>query len=355
MERMCDNADDKQGNTNVQSLNHVVVVLVCGLPGSGKTTLIKHLVEKISARSKQHSQTATVSCHHIEYDEIQSRILSEQHDLHKEKADDSLEAWRQSRLVALEELTEILRRIQNSKSSPAPIHVLLMDDNFHLRSMRKQVFQVCHKCKHEATANSHHMANVSGSSTYQSNLEVILATLWLDTPLEVCLERNASRPAEKRVLDGTIHRIKNSSEPPAAGYATWEVNMVSITGGADATDQGLEFVISLLFHNKGQSVQACMSPDDEIARLERERTVTQASRSHQLDQRSRQWVKAVAQIQPRDAKVANRIRRDILRHPQQESSVNNLPATFANRVFDESSVCWTNDDRERLLHELHKN
>ena len=118
-----------------------IVLLLCGLPGAGKSRLVASL-----------PSTAIP----IEYDQVQDDLL----------LDNSLEAWRTSRHVALEQLSQHL-----SSSS----QLIVLDDNFYWRSMRKQVYQTCQ----QYLIQQQHPSPI-----------IYLGIVWLDTPLDTCLQRN---------------------------------------------------------------------------------------------------------------------------------------------------------------------
>ncbi|KAL7569084.1 hypothetical protein ACA910_016922 [Epithemia clementina (nom. ined.)] len=278
----------------------------------------------------------------------------------------SLEAWRTSRVAALEDLSSLLRNHRTSTDLKSL--VVIMDDNFHLRSMRKQVFQVCQKVKEEfiicsATDNG----KILHSQNQFEDTHIFFGTIWMNTPLEICLQRNSSRSVKQKVPDESIHRIFDTFEPPALGCATWEANFLSLSADVSRnkeynnTDSTIEsawhFVQSLLYRMEGNPVPALVSTDAETDRIERERAATRASKGHQLDQWSRQWIKAVAQLRPTEAKIANQIRKDMLRDYQERSStsdvfLDHLPSLFVDRVVEQSRSTWASDEKDLLLAKL---
>ena len=356
------------------SRSTTLVLLVCGLPGCGKSTFARDLLRQVNF-VQEGSQTSlskkpSVECHHIEYDHLQNRLLDDSlsddnNEVNNGVVDLSLEAWRKSRTAALEELRSLLQE----SSSTTKYRLILLDDNFHLRSMRKQVFKVCQKQIQSATKPSHvgddveHFVSRTDSPDRRS---ILFATIWIQSTVETCLRRNACRSPTRRVSEDTIHRIKSSCEPPIVGSEAWEVHILSLSDEDNQLDivesslvnQALSFVQSLLFEDH-QAVSACVHPEVELARQERERDITRASYGHQLDQASRKWVGAVAQLHPCDAKLANKIRKSMLReeitpphlndHSQLEKD---LPKLLARRLVSESSVDWTKSEVDQLLQVL---
>ncbi|KAF4663236.1 hypothetical protein FOZ61_001808 [Perkinsus olseni] len=158
-----------------------VVVVLCGLPASGKSTL----AEKLKVGRSD-------AIHVVDYDAINRRLLGEK-DTPKKEFDP--EVWRQSRQLALEEMRTILGRAGKS--------IVIMDDNHFLRSMRKSVS----KAAWEAGAG--------------------VCCVCVACPLEVCLRRNFDR-SSGRVPSGVITSMFEVMEAPergngeAEGQVGWE-------------------------------------------------------------------------------------------------------------------------------------
>jgi tRNA uridine 5-carbamoylmethylation protein Kti12 len=317
----------------------IVVLVVCGLPGCGKSTLVHALQEHYCSDGgqQQHpsitrtNQTSTaivqVVVHSIVYDDIQHDIalqLREQQQRQQEQeqqhhctlaavslhlqekgndieitcvdntadtgvtdlniikrngsdadkcsrstADIPLQAWRQSRKVALGQLRQLLvditiRRIpcETQTGSPGSAdtmddenthhsdhhyhqhHIILLDDNFYLRSMRKQIYRTCVDHVQQSQPQQHE------ESRCNSPEEDEFWTLWfgmiyIDTPVSLCLERNAQRRAQQQqhqnnvgatnmiVTDQTIEQMQERFEIPTVsitkGYAPWEKAVLTIT------------------------------------------------------------------------------------------------------------------------------
>ena len=98
------------------------VVLLCGLPGSGKSTLI----EKVKG-SLPEELSLKVVC----YDDMWEHVTSFQPD-----------AWKQNRLVLFDRVATYL------KDDTHPIDVIVVDDNMFYRSMRKKYHRLCRACKY---------------------------------------------------------------------------------------------------------------------------------------------------------------------------------------------------------------
>ena len=233
---------------------------------------------------------------------------------------DSLEAWRSSRKIALQRLDQELGRhfVPEQNSTLSSRLLIIMDDNFHLRSMRKNVYQIC---------QSH------------ANARLYFCILWLDTPLQVCLDRNRQRPQKSRVPDDTI--LKMSFEAPDPVKASWE------QGWIHCTDNCNSISMEQIMENS-RVVQPPPPPiDPEI--LEAERRKTRESLLHTYDGYLRGWVSAVAQIHRADAGAANQARRDILQKLRKQNDCIDSPATVMEWFVEQvCSSSWTSDEINEL-------
>lgn len=286
------------------------VLLLCGLPGCGKSSLARELKE---------SSTLFDRVVHIEYDDVAHEIQLQQCTTCNAFNSDSLGAWRSSRNIALDRLDQELgRHFFQEDNTPASRLLIIMDDNFHLRSMRKNVYQIC---------QSH------------ANANMYFCILWLDTPLQVCLDRNRQRPQKSRVPDETI--LKMSLEVPDPVKASWEQGWVHFTNNSNTIS------IEQIMENS-QVVHPPPPPvDPEI--LEAERRKTRESLLHTYDGYMRGWVSAVAQMHRSDAGPANKARKDILQKLRNQKDNIASPASvmewFVGHVCSSS---WTSDEIEVL-------
>jgi predicted kinase len=59
--------------------------------------------------------------------------------------------------------------------------------------------------------------------------------VYLDTPLQICLERNRARPADRRVPDEVVIRTYQSFEPPSVKEGFYTITVLNAVGGALVT------------------------------------------------------------------------------------------------------------------------
>lgn len=278
------------------------VVLLVGLPGSGKSFLARRLCEALD------------SCIHIEYDSVAESLST---------ASDDLEAWRESRVLAFEMFKSKLDE---------EAEFIILDDNMHLRSMRKSIYRHCQD------------RVLNGSTIY-------FGTIFVDTPVSVCLDRNQTRDTNRFIPVGIIKNMSSNLEPPDPQKASWEVNYIRINGAEKdkAFEVSRDWILSL-------KCDPVPPPPPEVDKklLELERQATKKNLLHQYDMAMRKWVGAVAKIAPRQevkARVAdaNRARKVLLvdlRASDDDKTMEKLIDDFC------SIVCqgW-NDQQMQLLRE----
>lgn len=131
-----------------------VLVLVIGLPAAGKTTFVKTLAAKDRSGLRLYD--------HISFDDLYRQMAGE--DANSQLVDFDPKRWKfcqreMAVLVSkrLQEQNELVKRDKNT-----PQLVLLVDDNFQYRTLRKRFFQLaderknlffllCMRLKHNVT------------------------------------------------------------------------------------------------------------------------------------------------------------------------------------------------------------
>jgi tRNA uridine 5-carbamoylmethylation protein Kti12 len=155
----------------VLSNDETLVILWCGLPAVGKSTLARSLSEFLLQRDTH--DNGNVDLHVIEYDALQHQLL-------QQNTLTELEAWRQARILAFEQLTTLLRQAQHEPAITTTIKRkktwILLDDTFHLASMRKQVY---HCIQNEYLYQTSTVTQGEGTVCHYP---IHLAWIWLDAP-----------------------------------------------------------------------------------------------------------------------------------------------------------------------------
>lgn len=129
-----------------------ILVLLCGLPASGKTSFAKRLEQR---HDKLHEALCgefgttfdskrpfQVSCVHFD-DHLRASVAKNGHEF-------SPEVWKLSREEALREIENRLDSPSSSATAkdsllPSPRSVIIVDDNMNYTSMRKQIFDIAYQ------------------------------------------------------------------------------------------------------------------------------------------------------------------------------------------------------------------
>ena len=277
------------------------VLLMCGLPGSGKSTLVRRL--KLS--SMDYDKIQVIDYDHIAT-EIEQSTATQQSSHHPAQeqiifGSNDLEAWRQSRIDALHKLKDTLQSHFTSDVITNKSLLVVMDDNFHLKSMRREIFRSCQEV----------------SADHKSTIGFV--TLFVSTPLEVCIERNKQREGKHRVPDAVIQKMAAIIEPPdpSKTYGSFEKIYLTMNNHDRADDEVLEQIHRRLKESLSSPIPPKyeVSPE-EIAQLEseraRQREDTLKCELQRLDQLLRKLVGAVGRVDKSKTKLANEARKQIL-------------------------------------------
>ena len=222
------------------------IVLLCGLPASGKSTLGTYIAEHIP-RTKL-----------IEYDQLS-------HD------DASIEAWRCARRHAVDLLERSIQQFD----------LIVLDDNFYLRSMRKDIARALkdHSCVH-------------------------FGVIHLQTDLSACLERNRNR--SRSVPEHIVRSMADRMEPPFNDSPYyWDVNVLSLdTTNGDFPHDHWDTIQNFL--------QTKLGPIPYPSEEELTKEPTELTLSQQRDAHWRAVVRNIGQSYPHLARHANQARKHCL-------------------------------------------
>ena len=319
---------------------YVCVQLLCGLPGSGKSTVVRSIVKYFSSedgdvtRQKDGLKVSFDKVVLIDYDALareETQRLEKKQDndpiikIQQEEREQSLfdnvelEAWRQTRVLAVKRLVQELNDYEKGSRV-----LIIMDDNFSLRSMRREIFQVCQK---RVTPND-------------DSITIGLSILYVDTPLPVCLERNAIRGLSTRVPDDVIQRMAQTLEPPEPSHAQsyWEASFTRLSHPWDQSKM-IESLKDCIHHSLVSNPVVPKAPTKTPEQLEKERNETFNSRYHRFDLLLRTLVRYACQTDPKKyASVANAARKQILQSFKKEQKSNNNNTNNQPLEFDDLSI-----------------
>ena len=288
---------------------YACVLLTCGLPGSGKSTL----VQKLETFEKNNFEKIEV----IDYDQLADNlnndgVLSQEaHSLCLQESDiiksetpfntNDLEAWRKSRVLALEKIKHSLYTHFSDASRTISL-LLLIDDNFHLKSMRREIYRTCQNVVTEVKAT------------------IGFVTLHVSTPMNACIEQNSRREGKQCVPDAVIRKMASAMEPPDTTKPYGSFEKFHLMVNCQDKKHNVPFL---------QQIHACIkdaikspvpprnAPSvEELAQIEsekaRQRDANQKCRLQRLDQLLRKLVSVVGKTDRSKSKIANEARKTII-------------------------------------------
>ncbi|RQM14221.1 hypothetical protein DD237_003312 [Peronospora effusa] len=154
------------------------------------------------------------------------------------------------------------------RSGSAHQMVLLIDDNFQYRSLRKRFFHLATKAK------------------------CGFGLVYVNTPITTCRERNAVRGDSARVPDEVFERMVTVFEAPNGCQTSWEVNTWEVKQMEDAAniEEAMNALIQQASREGKKRRLAQMDAQRKAAQQHRDRLSTQQSVLHLVDLQLRQWI-----------------------------------------------------------------
>ena len=171
----------------------VAVVLLCGLPGAGKTTLAGRLVARLAAETDIAATLLSVDAEEAAASSAASELPA---GAGSDEGSVTLDGWRAAPWhAARERVQAAVRRAvaedaQQRASCRHPRRLLLVDDNHYYASMRRPYYTACRDAR------------------------AAWGVLWLDAPLSAAAARNVLRGGGARVRDDVMLRMAQRFEPP---------------------------------------------------------------------------------------------------------------------------------------------
>lgn len=350
---------------HVEEGSFAVCLLLCGLPGSGKSTFARDVA---SAGAGQGSQQRDVSLKvlsskfdqidSIEYDKVARNELDQQQRPNcggfEEFESNDLEAWRRSRTKALEILTQKLDAHFTTDGSHSESLLVMLDDNFHLRSMRRDVYRTCQNFLKQQYALDGRIPTIG------------FCVVYFDTPLETCLERNSSRIGKECIPEAVVVRMAASIEPPdeSKPNASFERCHVTIDNSSGDQDTGRYFgAIKCICESIDDPVEpkSELSPEEQEQKeqdLLREREATRTNMTQQSDLLLRRLVGAVGRVEKNRSKDANATRKSIMEDVKSGDTIGDLSPEgialrFASAVTGNKLKHWPDSHESPLLEAIH--
>lgn len=299
-------------------LRKACVLCLVGIPGSGKSTIARAIIE-LNKQSGSHNLSSHIDETDgsrfddiilIDYDDLTTKQLTLRNDNSRSSCSsfDSIEAWRNSRVVALQKLKDSLSTHFTSSTDDNSNLLIILDDNFHLRSMRREIYRSC-----QEIIERHPQAQIG------------FAVLFCSAPLAACFQRNDLRSGKERIPRDVINRMAMGIEQPDGSKArtSFERFHLTIDNSEDVSGRfkvDRQF-LSELHRCLQDSLQSPILPKNELSREEiikleqmrmEDREATLNNKFQRIDQLLRKLVSAVGRIQKAKSKEANEVRKSIL-------------------------------------------
>ena len=312
------------------------ILLFCGLPGSGKSSVARDVVHMYSkcgggdrvGLEDESMITQVDKVVIIDYDAIaEQESDGAGFDISNSSSQfttDDLKAWRKSRITALDVLKNTLSIHFSSTNKDDDTLLVVMDDNFHLRSMRREVYRACQDFL---------------VTTPEAIISFSIA--YISAPLNVCLERNDLRGGKHLIPSNIITRMDATIEPPdeSKPYASFEKFHTTINNaGQNDIDKNIFHIEQCIYESVRYPIQAKNEcPAEEIAQNEQEREhqrkETVKCQSQRIDLLLRRLVGAVGRVDKKRSKEANETRKDIIERARIENNVGSMSDEYIIQQF----------------------
>jgi tRNA uridine 5-carbamoylmethylation protein Kti12 len=337
----------------------LMVILVCGLPGAGKSSFLREFVHKstitttiTNTTTTAHSTdkerqslrtlvqhppekeedatitTSTTNMEIIEYDALvdqeilrrsSSNSASDEADSTETNVQTILQAWKTSRRRAesqlVERLTILAQQQQQQQQTQSPTTILFLDDNFYLRSMRKQIYRIVSQIQPPPPASS------TNTTQEETIMKIYFGIVWYDTPLEICIERNQNR-STRNIPEHVIRSMHQRFEIPGStstkNYPTipyWETSVVRLDGSLPDISHNIPVLQSFLQQLVTTTTPVTLQQRDHNKirdEPEHAQTAASVSQQQQADLLWRKCVTETVRIRRELAKAANEQRKACL-------------------------------------------
>uniref|UniRef100_M4BZJ2 RxLR effector candidate protein n=1 Tax=Hyaloperonospora arabidopsidis (strain Emoy2) TaxID=559515 RepID=M4BZJ2_HYAAE len=247
------------------SLCDAVLVLVCGLPAAGKTTLVKQLVASGNTSSRLYERLSLDDLY--EQQAIDDGI--------SKPAEFDPNIWKASQHeMVLRVRNRLIENASAARGESRIQLVLLVDDNFPYRSQRKRYF---------------HLA---------TELHCGFGVLYMNVAVANCRARNADRAktgdAGAQIADEVFERMVAVFEAPNGRQSPWEVNTneVKEVGDGYGIGDAMNALIERADHELKRRHLLQMKVRRGSAQQLCDRLSTQQNVLHRVDLRLRQWISA---------------------------------------------------------------
>ena len=255
------------------------LLTTCGLPGAGKSTLVRALAAFLAEDGPGASLGVRVS--HVCFDDIERRLLATSTSTSASTDPPAFDpaTWRAARAEAFAELARLLA----TRSDDArPHHLVVADDTFHYAGMRYQCRQLARR-----HAAAHVQLYLSSDPDAASRRNEARATpVPRDAFVRMADQMEPPDPAkrafERRGLVVLTERERGLAHDPAA-----ETKTSSFEGGSKALEAAARLAWDRVARAWGGAEAAPEGADATAARREEGQAANAASAAHALDLRTR--------------------------------------------------------------------
>jgi O-phosphoseryl-tRNA(Sec) kinase len=241
------------------------LVLICGIPGAGKSYLARAIYDHLLRPSKEIRDFFEGTLRYcptpimINFDQIERELqVSSIGMTMGESEHNKLLIWHLARLSAYERVDRILSNCGDTR------YLVLIDDNFYYRSMRYKFCQLARKHR------------------------VGIISIRVDCDVSKAMARNSERESEERVKSEVIERMVRVFEDAEPG--SWEKYYTVI-----CVDDRKPLEVQLPWERIVEAwVDPPMMAEDKTAESEMQREKTEKDFLHQLDLQLRHKISAAA-------------------------------------------------------------
>jgi tRNA uridine 5-carbamoylmethylation protein Kti12 len=342
------------------------VLLLCGLPGSGKSTISRSISEHYQRHTTEDSSPHFHKVVQIEYDVITNRLakdrsdstsIPETHALESFTSSE-LEAWREARIEALDLLRKELSIAQQQSGmsdpdafvcqenyteempDPSLYNILIiMDDNFHLRSMRRDVYKVCQTFVDQLKENTSVTQILEERQhNFEGDMKIGLSTVFVNASLDTCIVNNEQRLGTPNYIPQRIitnmHQTMEVPDGQKAKFELCSMDTSELKVNTQSPDDEFFSQLKALFLSSISQHPVVPTPPPPMTseEIEKERLATLQSTMHQVDLVLRAFVGVTCRTNKTFSKAANMARKSIITEFKEDTSLIDNFSTKGNEA-----------------------
>ena len=209
-----------------------IVILLCGIPGSGKSTLSRQIKSIYNNDNDNNNNVYTIS---FDDDEISSSIWTD-------------ETFRISRDISLGKLRDLLISINNNNNNDDNNNIIIIDDIMYLHSMRREVYVI---------SRDHH---------------ALLLVVHIDVDMNIALSRNATRSivnndnqvCDQKISDETIMKLYQRFEKPNTTQIADKHHIIITSSDHDDNNDNIHIIQKKVIELKNYSSNSSSNSNSAV-------------------------------------------------------------------------------------------